>query len=136
MISRLLLCLLSIIININCNVFMDLYNFYWFTLFWRKKIFFFFEKSYQIIWDALRASCNLEQGLHIGTVYVPNSTLHIKRSSMPPRGPDISSIPPRIDNAGTSLMNSMLWHMPMIGRRLIPRISISVRICTLPHSLI
>lgn len=64
----------------------------------------------------------------------PNSILHIKRSSMPPRGPDISSMP-RIDSAGTSLMNSMPWHMPMIGRRLIPRISISVRICTLPYSL-
>jgi len=56
----------------------------------------------------------------------PNSTLHIKRSSLPPRGADISSMPPRIDSAGTSLMNSMPWHMPMIGRRLIPRISILV----------
>jgi len=35
-------------------------------------------------------------------------------------------MPPRIDSAGTSLMNSMPWHMPMIGRRLIPRISILV----------
>lgn len=29
----------------------------------------------------------------------------------------ISSIPSRIDSVGTSLMNSMPWHMPMIGRR-------------------
>lgn len=57
----------------------------------------------------------------------PNSILHIKRSSVPSRGPDISTMS-RIDSAGTSLMNSMPWHMPMIGRRLVPRISIPVRI--------
>lgn len=86
--------------------------------------------------EMLRAHLAIWNRDYISGPYMsPNSTLHIKRSSMPPRGLDISSMPPRIDSAGTSLMNSMPWHMPMIGRRLIPRISISMRICTLPYSL-
>lgn len=101
-----------------------------------KKPLFFPRSHIESSSEMLRARLAIWSRDYISKPYMsPNSTLHIKRSSMPPRGPDISSMPPRIDSAGTSLMNSMPWHMPMIGRQLIPRISISVRICTLPYSL-
>jgi len=82
----------------------------------------------------LRAFRNLERELYRDYIRPPILFCILSDPHCHPRGPDISSMPSWIDSAGTSLMNSIPWHMPMIGRRLIPRISILVRICTLPYS--